>query len=168
MDRTLDAADGGVVGCGYGDAMGKDGVVNGQRSVMRLIPDRDGAVVVLGNGSTGRAMASALMADAVPPWFGVEVPASALDPSDHLPSGLSSYAGVYGWPDRQVDVVADGHRLLVTEHDTTKRAVPLDQTTFLVDRDDPDTPTIAFADFDATGTPGVLYDMVWGLERLAG
>lgn len=148
------------------EVWGWDGVVNGQRSVVRLLPDRDGALVVLANGSTGRAMASDLLTAAAPAWLGVDVPTSRLDPSDDVPLELSSYAGCYGWPDRCVEVAATEDRLLVTEDGTTKQAMPLDRTTFLVDRDDPDTPTIAFAEFDAAGRPGVLYDMVWGLERL--
>jgi hypothetical protein len=149
------------------EVWGWDGVVNGQRSVMRLLPDRNGAVVVLGNGSAGRAMARSLLAEGSPAWFGVDVPRLRQEPSADLPQELSLYAGCYGWPDRRVDVTASHHALLVTEDGSTKEAVPIDRTTFLVDRDDPDTPTIAFADFDEAGRPSVLYDMVWGLERLA-
>jgi CubicO group peptidase (beta-lactamase class C family) len=150
------------------EAWGWAGVVDGQRSVLRLLPDRDGAVVVLGNGSAGRAMAADILAEGSQAWFGVDVPRSSPAPSADRPQELSSYAGSYGWPDRRVDVTASAHALRVTEDGATKDAVPLDRTTFLVDRDDPDTPTIVFDDFDSAGRPGVLYDMVWGLERLTG
>ena len=148
------------------EVWGWDGVLSGQRCVLRLLPDRDGAVVVLSNGSAGRAMARSVLAEAVPAWFGVDVTPVRLDPSPDLPEQLTSYAGVYAWPDRRVEVTEYAGRLLVTEHGVAKEAVPLDRKTFLLDREDPDTPTVTFADFDRAGRPGVLYDMVWGLGRL--
>jgi CubicO group peptidase (beta-lactamase class C family) len=148
------------------EVWGWDGVVNGQRSVLRLLPDRDGAVVVLSNGSTGRAVARSVLADVVPGWFGVNVATIRLDPLPDVPQQLTAYAGVYGWPDRRVDVTETTRGLLVSEDGIAKEAMPLDRRTFLVDRDDPDTPTITFDDFDLAGRPGVLYDMVWGLGRL--
>jgi CubicO group peptidase (beta-lactamase class C family) len=149
------------------EVWGWDGVVNGQRSVLRLLPDRDGAVVVLSNGSAGRAVARSVLAEVVPSWFGVTVPTVRLDPSPDVPGQLTPYAGAYGWPDRRVDVTESARGLLVTEDGIAKEAVPLDRRTFLLDRDDPDTPTITFDDFDRAGSPGVLYDMVWGLGRLS-
>ena len=150
------------------EVWGWDGVVNGQRSVLRLLPDRNGAVVVLSNGSAGRAMARSVLAEAVPACFGVDVAPVRLDPLPDVPEQLTAYAGVYGWPDRRVVVSESTRGLLVTEDGVAREAVPLDRRTFLVDRDDPDTPTITFGDFDRTGQPGVLYDMVWGLGRLSG
>ena len=148
------------------EVWGWDGVVNGQRSVLRLLPDRDGAVVVLSNGSAGRAVARSVLAEVVPAWFGVDVATLRLDPSPDVPEQLTAYAGAYGWPDRRVDVTESARGLLVSEDGIAKEAVPLDRRTFLIDRDDPDTPTITFDDFDRAGRPGVLYDMVWGLGRL--
>ena len=151
---------------GGAEVWGWDGVVNGQRSVLRLLPDRDGAVVVLSNGSAGRAAARSVLAEVVPAWFGVEVATLRLDPSPDVPEQLTPYAGAYGWPDRRVDVTETARGLLVSEDGIAREAMPLDQKTFLLDRDDPDTPTITFDDFDRAGRPGVLYDMVWGLGRL--
>jgi hypothetical protein len=148
------------------EVWGWDGVVPGQRSVLRLLPDRNGAVVVLTNGSAGRAVARALLAEIVPAYLGVGVPTLHLDRSPNAPDQVTAYAGTYGWPDRTVDVTESAHGLLVTEDGITKQAVPLDHRRFLVDHDDPDTPTITFDDFDRDGRPGVLYDMVWGLDRL--
>jgi CubicO group peptidase (beta-lactamase class C family) len=149
------------------EAWGWDGVVNGQRSVLRLLPDRDGAVVVLTNGSGGRAVARSVLAEVVPAWFGVNVATVRLDPSPDVPEQLATYAGAYGWPDRRVDVTESARGLLVSEDGMAKEAVPLDRRTFLLDRDDPDTPTITFGGFDRAGSPGVVYDMVWGLGRLS-
>lgn len=149
------------------EVWGWDGVVNGQRSVLRLLPDRDGAIVVLANGSAGRALARPVLEEVGRAWFGVQVATVSLDPSPDEPRQLTSYTGVYGWPDRRVDVTELSHGLLVREDGIAKEAIPLDRRAFLVDRDDPDTPTITFDDFDSAGRPGVLYDMVWGLGRLA-
>ena len=68
------------------------------------------------------------------------------------------------WP--LVDVTEAAQGLLVSEDGITKEALPLDRRTFLLDRENPDAATISFDDFDRTGRPGVLYDMVWGLGRL--
>ena len=151
---------------GGADVWGWDGVVNGQRSVLRLLPDQDGAVVVLTNGSAGRALARSILAETVPAGFGLDVPTVRLDPAPDVPLGVAAYAGTYGWPDRRVDVTQSGRGLVVTEDGVAQEAVPLDHRTFLVDRADPDTPTITFDDFDRDGRPGVLYDMVWGLGRI--
>jgi CubicO group peptidase (beta-lactamase class C family) len=150
------------------EVWGWDGVVHGQRSVLRLLPDQGGAVVVLSNGSSGRAMVASVVAEVVHAWFGVNVPTARLDPLPDVPEQLAAYAGTYGWPDRRVDVTESARGLLITEDGIAKEAVPLDRRTFLVDRDDPDSPTITFSDFDGAGRPGVLYDMVWGLGRLSG
>jgi len=149
------------------EVWGWDGMVNGQRSVLRLLPDRDCAVVVLCNGSAGRAVARSVLAELVPAWFGVNVPRVRMDPLRDAPEQLTAYAGAYGWPDRRVDVRESARGLLVSEDGIAKEAVPLDRSTFLVDRDDPDAPTIAFGDFDRAGRPGVLYDMVWALGRIS-
>jgi hypothetical protein len=149
------------------EVWGWDGVVKGQRSVLRLLPDQDGAVVALSNGSAGRAVARSVLAEVVPACFGVDVATVNLDPAPDIPTQLAPYAGAYGWPDRRIEVTASTRELLVREGGISNVAVPLDRRVFLVDRDDPDTPTITFEDFDSAGRPGVLYDMVWGLDRLA-
>lgn len=148
------------------EVWGWDGVVNGQRSVLRLLPDRDGAVVVLTNGCAGRAVARSVLAEVVSTWFGVNVATMRLDPDPDVPEQLTPYAGAYGWPDRRIDVTQSAGGLLVSEDGIAKEAVPLDRRTFLLDRADPDTPTITFGNFDPDGRPDVLYDMVWGLGRL--
>ena len=133
------------------EVWGWDGVVNGQRSVLRLLPDRDGAVVVLSNGSAGRAVARMVLAEVVPAWFGIEVTTLRLDPSPDVPEQLAAYAGAYCWPDRPVEVTEFAHGLLVSEDGIARESVPLDRRTFLTDRDDPDAPTITFDDFDEAG-----------------
>ena len=45
-------------------------------------------MVVLSNGSAGRAVARSVLADVVPAWFGVNVATLRLDPSPDLPEQL--------------------------------------------------------------------------------
>jgi CubicO group peptidase (beta-lactamase class C family) len=148
------------------EVWGWDGVVNGERSFLRLVPGHRAAVVLMTNGSTGRALYRSLFADLMGSLFGVRIPALRLVASPGAAGDLERFAGVYAWPDRKVAVTAAGSRLLIEEGDGDTEAHPLDERTFLVDAADPDTPTVTFGDFDAGGGPRVLYLMVWGLPRL--
>jgi CubicO group peptidase (beta-lactamase class C family) len=149
-----------------GQVWGWDSVVNGERSVLRIVPEHQAAVVLMTNSSTGRAMYRSLFADLLPSLFGIKVPPLRLDASPGAAGDLSRFAGVYAWPDRRVEVTATGSGLSIKdEHDETD-VVPLDERTFLVDALDPDNPTVTFGAFDAAGRPRVLYLMLWGLPRL--
>jgi hypothetical protein len=99
-------------------------------------------------------------------WFGIRVPELRLEPSDGAAGDLSCFAGVYAWPDRRVEVAATDDGLTIETEDGALEALPLDTATFLVDADDPDTPTVTFGAFDDSGRPGVLYEMLWGLPRV--
>jgi len=158
----------GLVRLGRRAGVGWDGLVNGERSVLRIVPGQQTAVVVLTNASTGRAMYRSLFADLMPPLCGISVPALRLVPSPGVAGDLSRFAGSYGWPDRQVVITATADGLLISEGNGQAEAVPLDERTFLTDPADPDSPAVTFGAFDAAGRPGVLYDMLWGLPRLAG
>lgn len=149
-----------------GPVWGWDGLISGSRAVLRLMPRQRGAVVLLTNGSTGRALYRSLFPILMQAWFGIGMPALQLEPSPGGAGNLARYAGVYAWPDQRWEVTAgDGH--LVMEHDGAAiRALPLDNRTFLVDADDPDNPTVTFGGFDASGRPAVLYDLLWGLPRM--
>jgi hypothetical protein len=57
-------------------------------------------------------------------------------------------------------VRADGERLVLDTGGAQRELRPVDEHAFLVDRDDPDRPTITFDD-----GADVLYDMVWGMPR---
>jgi CubicO group peptidase (beta-lactamase class C family) len=149
-----------------GRVWGWDGVVNGERSFLRIMPERRAAVVLMANGSTGRAMYRSLFADLMESLFGISVPFLRLDPSPGAAGDLSRFAGVYAWPDRRVEVTAARSRLLIkSEHGETE-ALPLDGRTFLVDAADPDNPTVTFGGYDAAGRPQILYLMLWALPRL--
>ena len=145
---------------------GWDGVVNGERSVLRIVPEHQAAIVLMTNGSNGRAMYRSLFADLMEPLFGMTMPSLRLDASPGAAGDLSRFAGVYAWPDRKVEVAASQSGLLIKGERDETEALPLDERTFLIDSEDPDEPTVTFGGFDATGQPRVLYDMLWGLPRL--
>jgi CubicO group peptidase (beta-lactamase class C family) len=145
---------------------GWDGLIGGERSVLRILPEQDAAIVLMTNGSTGRALYRSLFADLMPSLFGLAVPPLRLDPSPGAAGDLSRYVGIYAWPDRQVGVAATARGLLIKRERGETEALPLDERVFLVDPDDADNPTVTFAEFDRAGRPRVLYDMLWGLPRV--
>ena len=148
------------------EVRGWDGLISGERSVLRIVPERRAAVVLMTNASTGRAMYRTLFAELMDSCFAIVVPPLRLDASPRAAGDLARFAGVYGWPDRRLDVAAVRGRLLITSELGEAEALPLDDRTFLVDPLDPDNPTVTFAAFDAVGRPRVLYEMLWGLPRL--
>jgi len=150
-----------------GAAWGWDGVVDGQRSVLRLLPADGVAVVVLTNGSNGRALHRTLLAELVPRVSGLRPSTVLLTPSPGAAGDLARFAGTYAWPDRRTTVAVRSDVLCLTTDDGEAEARPLDGRTFLVDPADPDTPTVTFGGFDRDGVPSVLYDMLWGLPREA-
>jgi CubicO group peptidase (beta-lactamase class C family) len=151
-----------------GPVWGWDGLVTGERSVLRIVPGQQAAVVLMANASTGRAMYRSLFADLMPSLSEICMPPLRLDPAPGAAGDLSRFAGVYAWPDRQVDVTATTDGLLITSEDGQSRALPLDERTFVADPADPDNPTVTFGAFDSSGRPQMLYDMLWGLPRLGG
>ena len=151
-----------------GPVWGWDGLINGERSVLRLMPQQQAAVVLLTNSSNGRAMYRSLFTELMPSAFGITVPPLRLEPSADAAGDLSRYAGVYGWPDRQIQVTAATSSLRIESENGIVEALPIDSWIFLVDPDDPDNPTVTFGAFDAAGRPTVLYEMLWGLPRLDG
>jgi CubicO group peptidase (beta-lactamase class C family) len=143
---------------------GWDGLVPGERTVLRILPDVQAAVVLTTNGSTGRALYRSLFAELVPALFGIAFPPLRLEPSAS-PGDLARFAGAYGWPDRRIEVTAAANRLRIVGEDGEQEAFPLDGRAFVVDPADPDTPTVTFGEFDGAGQPQVLYLMLWGLPR---
>ena len=145
---------------------GWDSVTDGERSVLRIVPQRRAAVVLMTNGSTGRAMYRSLFAVLLPSLFEIAVPPLHLERSPGAGGDLAHFQGVYAWPDRRIEVAATEQGLLITSDNGEAEAFPLDERTFLVDAADPDTPTVTFGAFDPGGRPQVLYSMLWGLPRL--
>lgn len=94
------------------------------------------------------------------------MPASRLEPTTGAAADLSRFTGTYAWPDRRWTVAATGTGLVMNGAHGTIEALPIDDYTFLVDADEPDTPTMTFGAFDDSGRPGVLYEMLWGLPRV--
>jgi CubicO group peptidase (beta-lactamase class C family) len=147
-----------------GPVWGWDGLTNGQRSVLRIVPEHQAAIVLLTNCGTGRAMYRPLLAKLMSP-LGIGVPPLNLQSRPGAGGDLSRFVGTYSWPDRRIDVTATTDGLLIDSGNGPTVAKPLDGRTFLVDAADPDTPAVAFGAPDASGRPRVLYDMLWGLPR---
>jgi CubicO group peptidase (beta-lactamase class C family) len=149
-----------------GPVWGWDGLISGDRAILRLLPEQDGAVVLLTNGAHGRALYRSLFPELIETCFGVAMPTLQLEPSPGAAGELARFAGLYAWPDRRLEVSAtDAALTLASERDTVE-ARPLDERTFVVDADDPDNPTVTFGAFDESGRPGVVYEMLWGLPRV--
>jgi CubicO group peptidase (beta-lactamase class C family) len=153
---------------GGSEVWGWDGLISGQRSVLRLVPEHRAAVVLLTNASTGRAMYRSLFSALTPSLFGIALPPLRLQPSAGAAGELSRYAGVYAWPDRRVVVTATVDGLFMREGKAEMRGHPVDERTFVVDPGDPDNPTVTFASFDESRRPRVMYLMIWGLPRIDG
>lgn len=148
------------------DVYGWDGLLGGERSALRMLPSHRAAVVVLTNGSTGRAMYRSFFRDLAQAAFGIKVPPMRLEPSPEGAGDLSRFAGVYAWPDLRVEVTTADRGLLITTPRRKYDALALDERVFLVDASDPDNPTMTFGAFDPAGRPGVLYSMLWGYPRV--
>jgi CubicO group peptidase (beta-lactamase class C family) len=149
-----------------GSVWGWDGVINGERSVLRILPEQQAAVALMTNGSTGRALYRSLFTELMQSGFGLDVRPLSLDPSPGAAGDLSRFEGVYAWPDWRVKVTATGRGLVITGDDGETEALPLDERAFLVDAVDPDNATVSFGAFDDSGRPGVIYQMLWGLPRI--
>jgi CubicO group peptidase (beta-lactamase class C family) len=148
------------------DVWGWDGLIAGERGILRLIPGRSAAAVLVTNSSTGRQLYRALFPEVMGSLFGVKVPPLRLDREPGAAGDLSKLAGTYAWTDRRVEVRAVGDRLVIKENGRAREASPVNERAFLVDPHDPDNPTITFGDFDAEGRPQTLYLMLWGLPRI--
>jgi CubicO group peptidase (beta-lactamase class C family) len=148
------------------DVWGWDGLVPGERSILRLLPEHEAALVLTTNAGSGRAMYRSLFGELVPSLFGSSFPPLRLEPPSGAGVDLARYAGVYAWPDREVRVTDRVDGLLLEADGGEYDAVPLDARTFLVGPADPDNPTVTFGAFDEAGRPGVLYLMLWGLPRI--
>ena len=83
-----------------GEVWGWDGLISGERSALRIVPEHDAAIVLLTNSSSGRALYRTLFTELMPRLFGITVPSLRLDPSPGSAGDLARFAGVYGWPDR--------------------------------------------------------------------
>ena len=147
-----------------GPVWGWDGVIDGQRAVLRLVPGR-GAAALLTNGSNGRALYRSLFPTVMDDSFGVRMPPLRLSRAP-VPRGIwLGSAGAYAWPDSRYVVTPTDDGLLLARAGATAEALPLDDRTFVVDADDHDWPTLTFGAFDSAGRPGVLYRLLWGLPR---
>ena len=107
-----------------GPVWGWDGLISGERSVLRIGPEHHAAIVLMTNASTGRAMYRSLFSDLMKSLFGIGVPPLRLDPSPDAAGDLSRFAGVYAWPDRRFVVTVTGDRLHIESDQGVKRGTP--------------------------------------------
>ena len=138
-----------------GQVWGWDGVVNGERSVLRIMPEHQAAVVLMTNGSTGRAMYRSLFADLMESLFGISVSPLHLDAAPGAAGELSRFAGVYA----MARSAGRGHGGRESHADeergrAKRRRSRSMRRTFLIDAVDPDSPTVTFGAYDAAGRPG--------------
>jgi hypothetical protein len=141
-------------------------MIDGQRSALRYVPDQHLAVVLLTNGSTGRAMFRSLLPELMAS-FGIVVPRFDPDTTQMAADGLERFAGRYRWPDWDIHVTAGSTNLSIETPEQLVSASPVGSGTFQVDPPDLDSPTVTFAGFDTEGRPHVLYDALWGFPRKA-
>jgi CubicO group peptidase (beta-lactamase class C family) len=144
-----------------GPVWGWDSLLPGERAVLRFVPERRTAVVLMTNSDNGRLLYRSLF-----PELGLHVPPLRLDGDAGAAGEVSRFAGVYAWPDQRIEVTAAKTSLIIESEQGETEARPLDECTFLVDPTNPDNPTMTFGEFDAAGRPHVIYDMVWGLPRV--
>jgi CubicO group peptidase (beta-lactamase class C family) len=145
--------------------IGWDGVMPGQRTVLRILPERRAVVALTTNGATGRSMYRSFFAELFEDRFDVRIPALQLTPAAGAAGDLARFAGTFAWPDRRCEVKADGDVLLIEVDGRRVEARPTTDRTFLVDERNPDNPTVTFAGFDDEGRPRIIYLMLWGLPR---
>ena len=91
-----------------GEVWGWDGLISGERSALRIVPEYAAAIVLLTNSSSGRALYRSLFTELMPLLFGIRVPSLRLDPSPGSAGDLTRFAGVYGWPDRVIEITVAG------------------------------------------------------------
>jgi len=149
-----------------GPVWGWDGLLRGQRAALRIMPDKHAAVVLLTNSDRGRALYWSMFPELVRAYFDIDMPALRLTPTPGAAGDLSRFAGVYAWPDLRWTVAVEGEALILDGPSGTIRAMPIDETTFVVDADSPDNPTVTFGNFGVDGRACVLYQMLWGLPRV--
>jgi CubicO group peptidase (beta-lactamase class C family) len=149
-----------------GPVWGWDGMIDGQRSVLRYVPDRRLAVVLLTNASTGRAMSRSLLPELFGS-FGIDIPPLDLESRRISAADLDRFSGNYGWPDWDIRIIPGPADLTIETPEARITASPVGPGTFRVDPPDPDSPTATFAAFDAENRPHVFYDSLWGFPRTA-
>jgi CubicO group peptidase (beta-lactamase class C family) len=74
-----------------GQVWGWDSVGSGERSVLRIVPEHQAAVVLMTNSSTGRMMYRSLFPDLMQSLFGITVPPLRVDRSRGAAGDLSRF-----------------------------------------------------------------------------
>lgn len=150
-----------------GPVWGWEGILSGHRAVLRLLPEHQGAVALLSNTSSGRALYRSLFPVLLERYFEVEMPSLAVSIAAMSPDDLSRYTGTFGWPQMSVVVESRSDHLEIQMPEGLVTAYPFGEGWFLKDPDDPDYgEAFTFRDFDSGGRPALLYYFLTALPRM--
>lgn len=75
--------------------IGHDGTTIGQYAFLRIVPDEGLAIVLLTNGTGGRAVMTELFREALAELAGLRMPASLQAPADSFPADVTEIVGTY-------------------------------------------------------------------------
>jgi CubicO group peptidase (beta-lactamase class C family) len=103
-----------------------DGATQGQSASMRMIPEKNVAVVSMANGGDMFAFHQAVLSRLVAETTGIELPTPPMPPQDPEPADAAFVDGRYRGHDLQVDAtVSDDGRVSIVTHPLTKELAVL-------------------------------------------
>jgi CubicO group peptidase (beta-lactamase class C family) len=149
-----------------GPVWGWDGVISGQRAILRIMPERHGAVVLLTNGNTGRAVYRSLFGELMPGVVGHQRAAAAPRAVTRCRRRSVAIRRRLRVAGQVVDCAGDRRRARRGGRRPHNRGDSVDDRSFLVDARDPDNPSVPFGALDSSGRPGARYVMLWELPRV--
>lgn len=148
-----------------GPVWGWDGVSFGFRCFLRFIPGR-GALVMVANTGTARALYHAIFPQVLEERFGVQMLARDMEPDQHpRRSTLERFVGRFERPGTTAVVRHAGNRLAIAIGEKRMSGVPVDDTNLLIDRWNPDFPLLSFSEPGPDGRFDVLYYTLWRYAR---
>ena len=145
---------------------GHDGGTIGQSSVLRILPEANTAITLLGCGGDVESVYRTLFSEVLAEVAGVTVPPLPEPPATPVKLDLARYAGAYERLASRYDLQVEDGRLvgtitlsgplveLVPDPVTKISMVPVDETTFLV-----------YAEGEPEPAPGVFYAFEDGLPQ---
>ena len=102
-------------GDGHYDVFGHDGATIGQAAWLRYHPESETAFCLLTNGGNGKALADALIREVFSDAAGIE-PATLPAPDRDFRFDAARYEGRYASSMEEIEVTAEGGRLVATIH----------------------------------------------------
>ena len=145
---------------------GWDSVLPGERAVLRLVPERRGAVALMANSNTGRALYRSLFPELLQSLFEISVPPLRLARIPTPPVTYRDSPASTRGPTGALKLSATETSLLIKSEDGETEASAARRANVRRRRDGPDNPSVTFGAFETAGRPRILYEMLWGLPRL--